>query len=427
MATDRRNLKIAWVVLVLCATAGVGVFLAIFSVSEASSNRSRTLRTTESLTAESKATPAAVAAAGNGGMDTSYTVTMSPMGTVRFPHVPLRIITGDANYNDLAVAVGVGDRVIAGQQVKNYYDGFYAQLPGVKFDAEKIQSLSTSATGGGTGAAGFDKELLYTLKADVHHIDSFQMISGGKWTQADIDEITKNVGPFFANRYSRDNSYPGKEPYEYYNVWELGDKIAQVYRKADRIAKLKAIGDALVQKIQAKLPPLEKRPLVALIHYGTGRITTYSMLRGGFGQAQYAAVGARDAFEGKNIASYGDTGGRGTALDLEGLLAINPDVIIMPFAFGGTGNAAFQSLVKLKDDPLGQRLTALKNNTVYPGGTALQGPVFYIFQIEMAAKQIYPELFGRFREDQKYPPEECLFDREAVAKILRGELDTPEH
>jgi len=424
---DRRTLKIGLVVLILCLTAGTGVFLAAFSVADASKGPRAALRTTESLRAEQIVKPAVAAGApeavATGGADTPYTVTMSPMGEVRFPRPPQRVITGDANYNDMMVALGCGDRVIAGQQVKNFYNGFYAQLPGVKFDAEKIQSLTTGTSGGGTGAGGFDKELLYTLKANVHHIDPLQMISGGKWTTADIEEITKNVGPFFANRYSRDNSYSGKEPYEFYTVWELADKVAQVYRRPERVVKLKAISDALVQKIQAKLPPPDKRPLVGLIHYGTGRITTYSMNRGGFGQAQYAAVGARDAFEGKNISSYGDAGGRGTALDLEGLIAINPDIIIMPFAFGGTGHTAFEELLKLKEDPLGQRLRALKNDHAYPGGTALQGPVFFIFQIEMAAKQIYPEIFGRFREDQNYPPEECLFDREAVAKILRGESD----
>ena len=403
---ESRHVKLLLIVLILCLTAGAGVFLAIHS---ASAPASTTLRTTESIAKD--------------GADTSYTVTMSPMGTVRFSHPPQRVVTGDANYNDILVAVGGSDKVIAGQQVKNYYTEFYAQLPGVKFDPEKIQSLSTTPGGGGTGAGGFDKELLYKLKADIHHIDPVQMISGGKWTKADIEEITKNVGPFFANRYSRDNNYSGTDPYEFYTIWELGDKVAQVYRKPERIAKLKEIGDALVQKIQAKLPPPDKRPLVGLLYYNTGRITVYSVGSKGFGQAQYNAIGTRDAFEGKNIAPYGDAGGRGTALDLEGLVSINPEVIIMPLALSGGGRIAYEALLKLKDDPLGQRLTALKNGRVYPGGTALQGPVFYIFQIEMAAKQIYPELFGRYRDDQKYPPEECLFDREAVAKILRGESD----
>jgi len=48
----------------------------------------------------------------------------------------------------------------------------------------------------------------------------------------------------------------------------------------------------------------------------------------------------------------------------------------------------------------------------------LQGPVFLLFQIEMAAKQIYPDSFGSYRDDQSYPPAEQLFDRAAVAAAL---------
>ena len=88
-------------------------------------------------------------------------------------------------------------------------------------------------------------------------------------------------------------------------------------------------------------------------------------------------------------------------------------VIIMPFAGAVTpGNGAevgFQSLLALKDDPVACHLKAFKNNRVYAGGTPLQGPVFYIFQLELAARQIYPDLF---------PPNEPLFDRARLAAVL---------
>lgn len=404
----RRKLKLFLVILILVFAVGAGIFMAVTSAA----NRGATgFRTTESLAQDRD--------------EAGYDVTMSPVGTVHFKRPPQRIVTQDANYNDMLVAVGSGANLIATGYQNNFFDGFYAQLQGVKpgIDPQSIQYLSA-----GSGAL-FDKELLYKLRADIHHIDPLQLATSRNWTSADIAEITHNVGPFFANRYSRENIYAGSDPYEFYTVWELADKVGQVYRKSDRIAKLKEIGDALERKIRAKLPPPEQRPSVGLIYYGNGRITPYSLLHNGFGQAQYVAVGARDAFEGKNISTYGDAGGRGTALDLEGLLSIDPEVLIMPLAiYGKPGSgqgarAAYEQLLKLKDNQLGHRLTAFKRDQVYPGGTPLQGPVFYIFQVEMAAKQIYPELFGRYRDDQRYPPEECLFDREAVAKILRGEAD----
>jgi iron complex transport system substrate-binding protein len=187
--------------------------------------------------------------------------------------------------------------------------------------------------------------------------------------------------------------------------------------------QLQLIHDQIVQEIQAKLPPMEKRPRVGLVFYGNGKFTTFSLTRGGFGQSQYRDVGARDAFADIQGNTYG--GDKTAPLDLEGLLAINPDILIMPFAIypasqSATTRAGYDQLMKLKDDPLAQRLTAFHDNRVYPGGTPLQGPIFNLFQIEMAAKQIYPEIFGPYRDDQNYPASEQLFDRARIAEILKG-------
>ena len=58
------------------------------------------------------------------------------------------------------------------------------------------------------------------------------------------------------------------------------------------------------------------------------------------------------------------------------------------------------------------------------GGTPLQGPIDNLFQIEMAAKQIYPEIFGEYHDNQQYAPEEQLFDRARVAAILGSAINT---
>ncbi|MDD4891679.1 MAG: ABC transporter substrate-binding protein [Phycisphaerae bacterium] len=359
-----------------------------------------------------------------------YVVTMSPMGAVRFDHPPRRIVTMDANYNDMLVALGQDDRLIATGYASNFYDGFYAQLPGVRaaMDPQRLTYLA------GAGGSLFDKELLYALHADIHHIDPLQLAGMRGWTRADVDEIARNVGPFFANRDSRENNYPDKEPYTYYTLWELSDKVGQVYRRSRRIARLQTIGDQLVREIEAKLPPADQRPRVGLVFYGHGRFMPYSLLRGGFGQAQYRAVGARDAFESIRATTYGEAGGRGVALDLEGLLALDPDVLIVPFAIyssargATTSRSSYEQLLLLKDDPLGQHLKALRTGRAYPGGTPLQGPIFHLFQIEMAAKQIYPDIFGPYRDDQRYPPREHLFDRARVAETLNAcNEEEPDH
>jgi iron complex transport system substrate-binding protein len=360
---------------------------------------------------------------GSGGSSTvPYTVEMSPMGTVRFDHVPRRIVTQDANYNDIMVALGQGDKLIATGFRGNSYDGFYDAL-GVKsgYNAASLKILSPG------GGILFDKELLYALHADVHHIDPVVLASTKGWSQSDVEEVARNVGPFFANRYSRDASYNGNQPYKYYSLWELSDKVAQVYRESPRIEGLRAVYDEMMRNISSKLPPIEKRARVGLVLYSgsTARFTPYSIGRGGFGQAQYRDAGARDAFASIAQSTYGGEGNRGTLLDAEGLLAFDPDVLIVPFAIypgdGATSRGAFDPLLGLKDDPVIGRLSAFRKGRVYPGGTPLQGPVFYLFQIEMAAKQIYPEIFGTYRNDQRYPAAEQLFDRNRVATILRGE------
>ncbi len=115
------------------------------------------------------------------------------------------MVTLDANYNDMLVALGEGKKLVATGYRGNDFDGFDKDL-GVNsnYDARRLTYLSS---GGGTG---FDKEVFYALHADVHHIDPLQLAAVKGWSRADVDEISRNVGPFFANRYSRDNNYAGK-------------------------------------------------------------------------------------------------------------------------------------------------------------------------------------------------------------------------
>lgn len=392
-----RNFKLAVVVSILCVIGLTAVLLTVTNWGSSTFFRIKSAKT-------------------DAIKSTGYSVTMSPMGTVNFEHVPRRVVTQDANYNDMLVAVRQEEKLIATGYAGNFFDGFYKELSGVPVGGDP-QHLTFLSGSGGT----FDKELLYSLHADVHHIDPLQLARSRGWSRADVEEIARNVAPFFANRYSRENHYSGPEPYEYYTVWELSEKVAEVYRRPEKIVRLKAVYDKLVKDIAAKLPPLEKRPRVGLVFYGKGQFTPYSLLNGGFGQAQYRDVGARDAFASIQGTTYIE--GRTATLDLEGLVALNPDVLIMPFAIypaspASTSRASFEQMLKLKDDPLAQRLTAFREGRVYPGGTPLQGPIFYLFQLEMAAKQIYPEIFGPYRDDQQYSPQEQLFDRTLVAKIL---------
>ena len=356
---------------------------------------------------------------GEMGVAKPYDVELSPAGKVHFDRIPERVVTQDANYNDMLVAIGKEGRLVATGYQDNQYHGFYEALDGfkVKYEPAKLTYLSTP--GGGM----FDKELLYALRADVHHIDPLQLAASRGWSKRDVDEIAANVGPFVANRYSRDNQYSGKDPYQFYTIWELSAKIGEVYQNTGPIRQLEAIYQNMLDKIQAKLPLEGQRPRLGLVYHNNGKFTIYSLANEGFGQAQYRDVGARDAFAAIADRAYGGSQGGpvGTPLDAEGLLSMNPDVLIMPFAItSGSAAANFEQMLALKNDPLLGRVNAFRDGRIYPGGTPLQGPVFYLFQIEMAAKQIYPEIFGAFRKDHRYPVNEQLFDRDKVGGILRG-------
>ncbi|MDO4549619.1 MAG: hypothetical protein Q4C96_00025 [Planctomycetia bacterium] len=402
-----------------------------------------------------------------------YSVTMSPVGTVYFEHVPQRVLTGDANYNEMLVATRDAHKIMKTSYQTDEKEGFYARIPnfqsGLNWDVINT-NINTSER------MTFDKELLYQLKSDIHHLDPIQVMQWKGWSLDDVEEVTKNVGPFFANRGSRDYpmdrpkiapyflsspkenskevlaahadvtcaetkkdvpsppdmsdviSLPEVQNYEVYTLWELSDKVAQVYQKQEVVEKIKGMAERMAAEIQAKLPPPEKRPRVGLLFFGHNHFTPFRLLNGGFGQAQYHVVQAHDAFDmlecyGNGVyrrpSAAGSTTAAGTTTDLEALVACNPDIIIFPMALSPKNEPLFQELLKLQEDPVAKNINAFKNNRVYPGGTPFQGPIYFLFQVEMAAKQIYPEIFGVFRKKHDYCKEEQLFSREELAQILK--------
>jgi hypothetical protein len=65
---------------------------------------------------------------------------------------------------------------------------------------------------------------------------------------------------------------------------------------------------------------------------------------------------------------------------------------------------------------------------VYTQGARNQGPLLNLFQLEMTAKQLYPEQFGEwpgYTDGDPYPEipaDEQLFDRQRVADIVNGDI-----
>ena len=346
--------------------------------------------------------------------DDSYSVTMAPMGEVTFDSVPETVSIFDDVWADHLVALGQQDRIISLGRPDGYYTGYYEQLPGVSFDTSELTPLWSD---------GLSKELFYELDADVHHLDPCRWTSfDSGWSLADFDEVSENVAPFFCNRFSRAHADPPegecRENYEYYSTWELAAKFSQVYGVENRGEALRAVRDEMVGTIQDQLPAEADRPTVALVVYDSEEKTfgTYEINGPGFAKAHYRPlepVGAFAESEKTYANDYSD-------VDLEEMVEVDPDVIIHHWDI--EPSERYNALLELEDDPVGQELSAIQNDRVYVGGTPMQGPIFNLFQLETAAQQIYPEVFGEFQGVRETPEENKLFDRQRVADIINGDL-----
>lgn len=345
--------------------------------------------------------------------DESWTVSMAPMGEVEFDSVPETATIYNHIWADMLVGFGHGDAVQSLNFPENYYTGYYDQLDGVSFETSELTQLYND---------GLDKELFYELDADVH-IMGPSLLLGNGWSVSDIEEIETNVGPFFGNGLCRTNGDPPggyKWEVEYYTLWELTEKIGAVFREEERAAALRAVRDEMVKAITTKLPPEPERPSVGLVYFYSDKETflPFRCLQPGTGRAQFRPLGVKDAFadSDKVYSEQWDA-----SVDVEALLEYDPDVIIHNWGYEATERShAMRDF--LADDPLAQELTAVQTDRVYAGASPLQGPVQNLFQIEMAAKQIFPEQFGEWKGVGNHDPSERLFDRQRVADIVNGGL-----
>ncbi|RDZ47169.1 Fe3+-hydroxamate ABC transporter substrate-binding protein [Haloferax sp. Atlit-10N] len=338
--------------------------------------------------------------------DSSYSVTMEPMGEVTFDSVPESWAAYDGGYADMAVALGVGDGLTGVGGAGRYYTYVYDELPGVSVDREQIEAYPEVRT----------KEEFYELDNDVHLYDPNMLINWFDWDQADVDEIAENVAPFVGNLVFRRSD--GWHDYRYYTLYEAFEKVAQVFQREDRYEAFEAFHDEFIAEIQAELPPADERPNVFLTFEGTTEPETFSPYRlndKGTSKKQWNDLGVTDALSGTNIENLSTTN-RGE-LDYENLLEIDPDVILVrgherktPEEFRDT------VLAYMEDHPVGGELAAVQNGRVYRGGYLFQGPIHNLFLTERAAKQLYPDVFGDVTGDAE------LFDRQRVADIVNGEF-----
>jgi ABC-type Fe3+-hydroxamate transport system substrate-binding protein len=372
-------------------------------------------------TTESNATSAATTgdeATGTSSVDEgSYTVSLSPAGEVAFDAVPERVFTVFPQYLDMAVALGHGDAVTAvyvpemsGTTMNHYYH----HLDGVSLDWEGLFDPL---------AEGLSKESLYELGSDVHLADPAWASTQDGWNPDDVDEVASQLAPWFGNFYSGTQGAPptGFEDYRYYDLWELFGAVAQMFREERRYEALLQVHTDLVARIRESLPPEAERPTAvrATLSPDGSTFWTYHLNEPGYWLADTRPLGARDAFADQNWDGLWGT------VDHETMLEADPDVIL--HLWGMTPSySTTDTRATLEDHPVGKTLSAVENDRVYPAGMRFQGPIMNLFQLEMGAKQLYPDVFGEwpgYEDGEPYPDVpagERLFDRERVANVVNG-------
>jgi len=354
---------------------------------------------------------------GEGDVSGSYTASMSPVGDVEFDAVPEEVFTVYPQYADMAFALGHADSlnsVYVPEMTGTTLNHYAERLEGVSFAWEDLEDPLSG---------GFAKEAVIAADSDVHLVDPAWVSTQDGWSETDIADIEGQVAPWFGNFYSgTQNGVPeGYPDYEFYDLWELFGHVADVFQEQARYEALNAIHEEMVAAIQSQLPPEEERPTAvrATLAADGESFYTYHLNKPGYWLADTRPLGARDAF------AEEDWGGLWGTVDFETMAEADPDVLL--HLWGLTPNYSMaDTREKLENHSLGSTLTAVENDRVYPAGMRYQGPIMNLFQTEMGAKQLYPEVFGewpRYEDGQPYPelPEsEWLFDRNEVASVLQN-------
>jgi iron complex transport system substrate-binding protein len=338
--------------------------------------------------------------------ETSYSVTMAPMGTVEFDTIPEKWAPYSGDYADMAVALGQADGITGIGGADRYYTYVYDELPDVSVDRETIESNPEVRT----------KEQFYELDSDVQLYDPQMLVNWFDWDQSDVEEIANNVAPFVGNLiFRREDEW---HDYRYYTLYEAFEKVAQVFQQEERYRAFERLHDGFIADIQAQMPPASERPNVLLTFEGTNEPETFSPYRlndRGTSKKQWRDLGVSDALAGTGVEGLSTTD-RGE-LDYENLLEVDPDVLLVR-GHERKSAAEFRDtvLAYMQDHPVGSELRAVQNGRVYRGGYLYQGPIHNLFLTERAAKQLYPDEFGEVTSDEQ------LFDRQRVADIVNGDI-----
>jgi iron complex transport system substrate-binding protein len=352
----------------------------------------------------------------------SYSVSMEPVGSLEFESVPERFVVYHQGWVDIALSLGQGEGIVGAGFPSTFPVEYLDQLPGISFDPSGVTTL-------GEGDS-VDKEVFYEMDADLHLVDPNSAKQYFGLDDADIEELTNNVAPFFGSWMRRpqfDENYP------YHELYEGFDRVAQVFQVTSRGDAFDRFHQQLVEEVRSRFPPVEERPSIGYLNTFEGSVYMRDPSVPGYQTKPLRdlEVPKNDAFEGM----YPE-GENALESDFEGLLEADPEVIILHAGLNSVRDGD-DVLKPFRESPVASEVTAVKNGRVYPWHEFEQGPIINQFQTEVIAKSLYPEEFGAptgmklYAEDFGAPAGTAtatpgqsgrLFDRERVVEIIKGDL-----
>jgi len=333
-------------------------------------------------------------------VETPYSVSIEPMGSVEFDSVPETWVANNGSWADMGIALGLEPPEgvwLTGRYHTQYYD----EIPGVNVDKSDMISLYQGSV---------DREIFYELEADVHVIDPNFLLNRFKgWEQSDVDEVAESVGPFFGNSIFS-TGYGWHEDYRYYSLYEAFEKLAAAFQERERYEAFVELHEEFQSDVSRVVPDDESaRPAVAIMWASGDEPEEFSpyLVSEGTSFKQWRDLGVRDALAETDVQDFHNDRSR---IDFETLLEIDPEILLFRGQEAKTRSAFEDTVVShLEGHQTARALTAVQNGDVYRGGGLYQGPITNMVLTERGASQVY----GADTE---------LFDRERVAEIVAGDL-----
>ncbi|WP_058992469.1 ABC transporter substrate-binding protein [Haloarcula sp. CBA1127] len=345
----------------------------------------------------------------------SYEACIEPVGCQTFESVPETYIVNNGEWADMAFALGKRDGFLTSTNM----------IPGFLFEPFGLDVPPRSETES-MSAVSWDKEIFYEREPDVILMDPNYMHGTGwddSWDEADTQEISENVAPFFGNNILRRRDF---HDYKLYSLYEAFERLAELFQERERYEAMVSVHDDLQKEIQSRLPSDGGQPTIGLVNSATnpseGTFYPMNTDADGIEMKPYQDLGIESSFTPELVES-------GT-IDYEQLLDVDPEIIVVHWGIKTTGDtdsfssSAFhkQFVEPMETDPVGSQLKAVEEGNIYPGAFGSQGPLVNLLQTEMVAQQLYPEEFGEF-EPERFPEvadDKQLFDRQRVKDIVQG-------